>query len=204
MDKNYWDNFYKNHSSDETLQKESTFARFCQENIFKDQKYNILELGSGNGRDAIFFAEKGHSVTAVDQSIAIQRNIKNLDFEQQDFIQMEYSKFKDINVVYSRFTLHAIEVEKENIVIDKVFNHLPDKGLFLIEVRSIKDELFGKGKNVGNNGFITTHYRRFIDSDLFVKKMLAKGFKLRYFTEENNLSIYENDNPFLIRVVFIK
>ena len=33
----------------------------------------------------------------------------------------------------------------------------------MIETRTIYDELFGKGFEVGKNGFITSQYRRFID-----------------------------------------
>jgi hypothetical protein len=43
-----------------------------------------------------------------------------------------------------------------------------------------------------------------VESDYFLKFLLEKGFKLIYFTEENNLSIYKEDNPVLIRIVLEK
>ena len=56
----------------------------------------------------------------------------------------------------------------------------------------------------GDNTFLTDHKRRFIDSNVFVRKMLSLGFVLLYFTEKNNLSIYKDDNPVLMRIVLRK
>jgi tellurite methyltransferase len=208
MDKKYWDEFYKKHGLDKGIQSESTFANFCQNKFFKYQIKNILELGSGNGRDAKYFAKCGHNVIAIDQShsgveIGKEAFMDNVIFIEEDFVNMDYNKFKDINVVYSRFTIHAITEEEENIVISKVTNLLKKSGIFAIEVRSTKDPLYGVGECVGKNAYVTTHYRRFIDSDEFVNKLLP-NYKLLYFTEEDNLSIYKEDNPVLIRLILEK
>ena len=56
MDKKYWNKFYK---KDTVTNKHSDFAEFC----FKEyipQKSTILELGSGNLRDAYFFSINSH------------------------------------------------------------------------------------------------------------------------------------------------
>ena len=44
----------------------------------------------------------------------------------------------------------------------------------------------------------------FIGSDEFVKTAIGLGFKLKYFTEENNLSVRVDDNPVLMRIVLEK
>lgn len=204
MDKDYWKKYYTDNSNTKEIQHASTFAQFCQNKFLKDKSYAILELGSGNGRDAIFFAQNGHQVIAIDQIHAIQEEIDKIKFLEEDFIQMDYSIHNNVDIIYSRFTLHAIKLPEENMVIDKVFKALPSKGYFMLEVRSDKDPLCGQGKAVGDNGFITTHYRRFINSNTFIQKMLQKGFILEYFTEEDNLSVFHNDNPYLIRAIFTK
>ena len=68
MDKNYWDEYYKLHGGDKEISDPSSFAKFILKNFFSEKKLNIVELGSGNGRDAIFFAYNGHNVIAIDQS----------------------------------------------------------------------------------------------------------------------------------------
>jgi len=85
-----------------------------------------------------------------------------------------------------------------------VYAGVNDGGLFCIEVRTTKDPIFGKGENCGDNTFITDHRRRFIDSQVFIKQCLALGFKILYFTEENNLSVHKNDNPVLMRLILQK
>ena len=99
MDTKYWNNYYQNHGKDKGISKCSSFAQFCIENFFTKKNLNIIELGSGNGRDAIFFAKYKHNVTAIDQStIAIDIEKQNLDAEVKkyvnpkalDFIQENY------------------------------------------------------------------------------------------------------------------
>ena len=64
MDKSYWNQFYKKRNE---LMQPSTFAVFCHHNFLQPGS-NIIELGSGDGRDSIFFAREGHFVTGLDQS----------------------------------------------------------------------------------------------------------------------------------------
>ena len=68
MDKNYWDEYYRLHGGNKEISDPSSFAKFILKNFFSEKKLNIVELGSGNGRDAIFFAYNGHNVIAIDQS----------------------------------------------------------------------------------------------------------------------------------------
>ena len=109
-----------------------------------------------------------------------------------------------IDAFYSRFTVHAISKEDEDSLLPKVYNALDDDGLFCIEVRTTKDPLYGVGKYCGDNIYLTDHKRRFIDSNEFLSTMLNIGFRLVYFTEENNLSIYKEDNPILMRIILRK
>ena len=209
MDKQYWDEFYKKFGKSKEIQEASTFARFCQENFFKNKTLKILELGSGNGRDAKFFARMGHKVIAVDQSHEAVKIIKedffdNITFIEDDFTRMNFKKF-DIDVFYSRFTLHSITKKECEMVIDKVANYFDKKeGIFAIEARTTKDKLCGVGKCVGKNAYVTDHYRRFIDSREFLKKVLDKGFEVLFFIEKDNLSIYKDDNPVLLRAILKK
>ena len=213
MDKKYWESYYTKHGQDQGISHHSSFSEFCIKNFFLDKGLNIVEIGSGNGRDAIYFAHHGHKVYAIDQStnaIDIEkRNISN-DVHQNlipiadDFIKMNFSFDNPVGVFYSRFTLHAITKGDEDSLLPNIFNSLESGGLFCIEVRTTNDPLYGVGEDCGDNIFLTDHKRRFIDSNVFVRKMLSLGFVLLYFTEKNNLSIYKDDNPVLMRIVLRK
>jgi ubiquinone/menaquinone biosynthesis C-methylase UbiE len=210
MDKEYWNSFYKDRLA---VNFPSPFAEFCIENYIPPNSY-ILELGSGNGRDAFYFSEKQNSVIAVDQSAEVLRledkkleisSEKNrLTIVRDDFVQMDYSKYTGVNVIYSRFTLHAITLEEEDIILSKVYEFLPEDGLFLIEVRTTQDPLCGVGEDKGDNAYFTDHYRRFVDTQAFIKKVMELGFVIVYFLERDGLSVYKDENPVLMRIVLKK
>jgi len=210
MDRDYWESFYKHRLA---VNFPSSFAEFCLENYIPPQS-NILELGSGNGRDAFYFSEQQNDVIAVDQSAEVNHleeekldvsPTKNrLKIVRDDFVQMDYSKHKGVDVIYSRFTLHAISQEQERIVIDKAYRLLPAGGLFLIEARTTKDPLCGEGEPQGDNAFVTDHYRRFIDSQAFMSKVMSLGYEVLYFIEKSGLSVYKEEDPVLMRIVLKK
>ena len=49
----YWNNFYKKKIIPDYP---SNFAKYCLKNFIK-KNYNLLEIGTGNGRDAIYFSK---------------------------------------------------------------------------------------------------------------------------------------------------
>jgi tellurite methyltransferase len=213
MDKRYWNEFYEQNGQSSELVKNSSFADFCLENYFSRENINIIELGCGNGRDALFFAKNQISTIAIDQSIAGINATKDkmpseisdfIQAEAADFINVDYNQYGTVEAFYSRFTIHSITQNDEDILLSKVFNKLNSKGLLCIEVRTTKDPLFGIGEQCDENTFITDHKRRFICTKVFLDKVLKMGFNLRFFDEANNLSIHKNDNPVLMRIILEK
>ena len=212
MDKAYWDKYYQQHGKDKSISNCSTFADFCLKNFFSPEG-NIVELGSGNGRDAIYFAQHRHMVTAIDQStVAIDIEKEGLPPKvgellkplARDFIKEDYTTFGDIDIFYSRFTMHSITKEDEGVLLPKLYNSLQIGGLLCIEARTIKDPLYGVGEYCDIDTYSTDHRRRFINSNTFLKSLLRLGFELLYFTEKNNLSVYKDDNPVLMRIILRK
>ena len=214
MDKNYWYEYYKLHGEDKEISDPSSFAKFILKNFLSESRFNIVELGSGNGRDAIFFACNGHNVVAIDQSTKVlniqKQNLNNkfamnLHSKEENFIKEDYSRYKKIDAFYSRFTIHSISKSDELELLPKIYDNLDITGLFCVEARTINDPLYGIGEFCGENTFVNdNHKRRFIDTKVFRKQVLDLGFKELYFIEENNLSIYKNDNPVLMRIILQK
>jgi cyclopropane fatty-acyl-phospholipid synthase-like methyltransferase len=208
MDKQYWDNFYRNHSNRSDIIECSTFATFCVENFLNEKTKTIVDLGCGNARDAKYFANE-HIVYALDQSIdqkiVDSNKSSQLNFIEQDFVHDEYNFSNNVDVFYSRFTIHSITKDEQDSLLSKVYRHLNTGGIFCIEVRTTKDSKFGLGKHICDTTYFNdNHTRRFIDSQDFLNKVLLLGFKVRYFNEQNNLSVYKDDNPVLMRVILEK
>ena len=181
-DGDFWDEFYGAHQA---VGFPSPFAEFCQSH-FLDDTTHILELGPGNGRDAFFFYDHGHDVTAVDQSeqgieqclrrAAEIRHPGRVRFHNEDFTTLDPDQFRAVDAVYSRFTLHSIDHHAEARVIDFAWRVLEPGGQLLLEARTIHDPLYGKGTEIGHHEFITDHYRRHIDSQELLTSTLDRGF----------------------------
>lgn len=207
-DLKYW-NFYYN--KNKRLAKESNFASFIKKKFLKT-KLNILEIGTGNGRDAFYLSKYSSSVLAIDQSnTAINENklkvkklnIKNLQFKKLHVNQILKVKNKNkIDIIYARFFMHSINYKKEKLLLNNFSKFNKSQLTIALEFRTIKDKLMNKGKRISKFETFTDHYRRFIDPDKFEKKLINLGFKIFYKKVGINLSKTKNDNPHLCRIIF--
>lgn len=195
----YWKEFYE-------AFKESSHSSFA-EFVYKFYLYNsnkdrvLIDIGCGNGRDSYYFWKCGFKVIGID--IATENTYINerLKFIKSDIKDIEINlKDQDIGYVYLRFFIHAIDEERENILIDflKKINNV----MIFIEARTVNDEMYGIGESVGKNEYISNHYRRFIDIQRLVEKF--KDFKILYIIESNNIAIYKDSNPTLLRLIMVK
>ena len=205
MDKKYWENYYKAHPSPGS----SLCARYVFENHIKDGD-RLIELGSGNGRDSIFFAQNNIQTIAVDQceeeimSLREKYNIPTLSFESADFTKL--NDMSPFDHIYSRFTLHSIKENEENSVINWAYRNLKEGGKFLIEARSKNNELYGLGESVPGepDAYVyNSHYRRFIDTDKLREKLEKAGFEIFLFEEENGFG-GETDQCFFRKIAIKK
>ena len=142
---------------------------------------------------------------SIDKEVINSNKSSLLKLLEQDFVHDQYDFCEKIDVFYSRFTIHSITEEDQALLLPKVYNCLDTGGLFCIEVRTTKDPKFGVGQHVSDTTYFNDgHTRRFISSQEFLKEVLSLGFKLKYFNEQNNLSIYKDDNPVLMRIILEK
>ena len=118
--------------------------------------------------------------------------------------QLDIIKTKDINFIYARFFLHAINEISENIFLKNISKNFQNDTLIAFEFRTIKDVLMKKGKKISKYERLTDHYRRFIDPNKFQNKLEKLNFKILYTKLGINLSKSSNDNPHLCRIIFRK
>ncbi len=201
----YWNQYYKNRVCPE---EPSAFAWYVSTLVEPGKR--MVELGCGNGRDAVFFAARGLDVTAVDMSREAvsqlqSRRIANAAFLWGDFVNSEIHRPESYDYAYSRFTIHSINRGQEQVLLNNLFRGLRPGGKLFIEVRGVNDPLFGKGKRVERNAyFYDNHYRRFIVLDELTDSLEQRGFRVEYAQERTGFAPYGNDDPPVIRVVAAK
>lgn len=205
-DTQYWNVFYENKPK---IEHPSLFAKAIAEDLVPSR--TVLDLGCGNGRDSLYFHSLGLNVTAIDASDRVIEMLQNAHSDENicficdDFVCSSMIYAGQYDYCYSRFSLHAINEEQENDMIKNVYKVLKKGGKFFIEVRSIHDTLYGKGKEVGKNAYIYNgHYRRFIEKDVLEHKLKEVGFTILYSSEETGFAPFGEEDPFVIRMILQK
>ena len=157
-------------------------------------------------------AQNNLNVVAVDQ---VQEEIdylnenhkeENILFVCDDFTNLDYTSHDIINetdfdYIYSRFTFHSINEAKEDRTLDWIENNLDKGGCFLLEARSLNDPMFKQGKSLSDTENYTTHYRRYMNLNKIIEKLESRNFEIIYKIEDNNLAVYKDDNPYVIRII---
>ena len=202
-DNEYWNRFYKDNPP--MIIEESLFAKFVSEYITANR--TLIDLGCGNGRDSLYFCSLGMNVVGIDMSKEAitalnNKNGKDGSFVCGDFVT-EITRYNNcVDYFYSRFSLHAINEAKENILLKNVYSALFPEGLFFIEVRSVKDELFGKGKEICRNTFeYGGHSQRFIVMDELLDHLSMAGFIIKYAEQKKGFAPYQDEDPEVIRII---
>lgn len=203
-DQSYWNRYYE--KKDAKLLKPSNFAVAVANNICSGKQ--LLELGCGNGRDSLFFANKGLYVTGVDASdAAIQALCHQVEgndhamFICDDFVKCRAVFQRQYDYIYSRFTLHAITDEQESELLSNIKEAMFSESLLFIEARTIHDDIYGKGEKVEENAFIYDgHFRRFIDPEVLKRKMEKMGYRVISIEENRGFSPTQDSDPVLLRV----
>jgi len=207
-DEKYWDRYYSGKDSESaTMLEPSLFARTMLHE-YMTAGNDLIELGCGNGRDSVYFAQNGLNVIGIDLSkIIIKKlqdtiNLDNCTFICDDFVNAEAIYQIQYDYCYSRFTLHAINEQQETEVLLKAYNMLKEKGLLFIEARSIHDGKYGLGDKVEKNAFIyDAHYRRYIDPDELVLKLKDIGFAVLQQDESELFAPKKGESTVCVRVV---
>ena len=167
--------------------------------IFKKNNIkNIIELGSGLGRDTIYFAKNNIKVHALDfspsainkineksSSLGLDKLITTEVFDvRKDFTFVK----KDFDACYSHMLYcMALTLDELEILNKKINNILKENGLNIYTVRNTSDGDFKKGLHITEdlyemNGFIVHFF-----SDEKIKKLLNgyKNLEIIRFEEGN-------------------
>lgn len=229
MDKNYWANFYAKHKVGE---KPSLFAKFVWENYLSTrQDLRLIELGCGNGRDALYFAKQGIQTTAIDQvqeevsylathCATTKNGIVNPRFIAGDFTNLNeifrnltphsnntQSRGIIFDCIYSRFTLHSITHTQQESLLSQIPNFIAPNGILAIEARGKKNSLYKQGEPIENeaNAFIhDNHYRRFVDFDNLCEIVESQlNLEILFAKEDRGFAPFNGEDDYFFRIVGI-
>lgn len=155
----HWIGKIKDYASKSWAGKPSPFAIEVQKLLQPES--SVLELGTGAGQDAIFFARNGSNVVATDatdqyfSAIIAQAepdSKKRITFKQLDVTSSFTFEDNSFDIVYAHLVLHYFEDKEMKIIVGEIERVLKPGGLVAIMVNSINDEEYDESR--ANNGII--------------------------------------------------
>lgn len=201
----YWDDYYAA-APDERVPLPSQFAVFVAGEL--DGPHQVVEFGCGTGRDAIFFASRGHQVVGVDAS---SQAVKASEFRARNagidatFLVARVDEARLVDrlpradlplAIYARFFLHAITDAEEQAFLDLAASLTRPGDRLAVEYRTTRDS---SGAKVTRQ-----HYRRFVTPAQVQARALERGFDAEYAVEGFGFAKYQWDDAYVARTVFTK
>jgi tellurite methyltransferase len=166
---------------------------------------DILELGCGVGRDAIYFAAQGHQVIATDAAASVIAHNSEMTDRGVIFMSMDMTKafpFKDerFNAVYSHLSLHYFTNTQTRSIVQEIHRITNDKGIFAFSCKNLSDPNFGKGREIEENLFVReSGVALHLFSRQYVSALLEGLFEILYLEESEQE--YNDEHSSLIHAI---
>ena len=206
MHREYWDEFYARRARAAIGNVPSDFARWLP--TAHDLPQRLIDVGTGNGRDGLWFARQGFDVLGLDFSPASVRlaadsaasagsaaRFEVLDLYDEAAVDDCAGRLGDAMpvTVYGRFLLHAIEDEGRANLFRFAQALGGEGGLLAVEFRTGKDatarHVFGE------------HYRHFLEPGVVVDELEALGAQVLSRDEGHGFAVFGDEDPHVCRLV---
>ena len=201
---NYWDIFYATKAA-KVPAGPSSFARWVTD--LDPRPTSLLDIGSGTGRDSLWFAEQGLRVMGCDYSLkgveyararaderGVQASFRRLnlyDLRQMLAAGALLGPSLEIDAVYARFLVHALEDEgRENLwrLSRSVLAHT--RGRIYLEFRTEPTHhQFGE------------HYRKFVHPEQVASELTSYGFRIEHLEDRHGLAVHKGEDPRVCRII---
>ncbi len=199
----YWADFYAHHG----FARGSSFSAFVD--ALPDLPDTVVDLGCGDGRDALALGARGRRVLGLDRSAtAIQhataraveerldRTVQFAECDVADRVALAAALERAAagpTLYYLRFFLHAIDEATQQGVLDVIDAGARPGDALAAEFRTDRDAATAKVH--------TRHYRRFQSAETFLADLRARGWQVTHHEEGTGLSPYGDEDPVLCRVI---
>jgi len=158
--KQLWDDLHAHNDLRKYSREPTSFALVAAPHFPKETL--VLELGCGEGNDAVFFAKQGCSVLATDfsETVILHNNQRyngdfNIAFGVVDITESFPFGDNSFGVVYARQSLQFFDDITTKEIFKEIHRVLGTRGLLCFSCRSTNDPLlYGKGEEVGKHMFL--------------------------------------------------
>lgn len=190
----YWNSLYSKENYFGT--GPTLLALYAKEIIENNNINNILEIGCGQGRDSIFFANFDYNVTATDisenaikfvEQIKHEQNLQNLQlFIHDTLLPLDFPNM-DFDLVYSNLALQFFNLEQLTHIFSNVKKVMKKNSFFLFSTKKPGDKYFNFGQKLSENSFEYKGITRFFYEKTVIEKLLKEqNFTILNFEDEKH------------------
>lgn len=192
----YWNGLYDHKNFFGT--GPTKLAKYAESLLQNKKINNLLEIGCGQGRDAIHFSQLGYNVNAFDisnKAIKSVEEIKNsLDITNLDLIvhdaekPLSYSK-NNFDFIYSNLALQFFNIDQLQTVFTNIADVMKNNSMLLFSTKKKGDKYYEFGNKVNENAFEYNGITRYFFEKSPLKNVLKNHFEILEFNEDshNNL-----------------
>lgn len=200
----HWEDFYATRAG-EVPAEPTSFARWVAGH--EHRPTSLLDLGSGTGRDAVWFAEQGVSVLGCDYSqLALRyaeeraaeqgssatfRPLDLYDLRQALAVGALLGREAGVDAVYARFFVDALEDGgRRNLWRFSRSVLSGTRGRVFLEFRTEATEhTFG------------AHYRNFVPPEVACSELEFYGFRIEHCEDGHGLAVLREEDPRVCRII---
>jgi SAM-dependent methyltransferase len=203
----HWWSFYFGRPRDAVPAEPSPFARWVHDR--EPPGSAIVDIGSGTGRDSLWFARQEHDTLgldyipaatdhagrqAADEGLPARFRTLNLyDIRQVLTIGGDLAHRDTPPTLYGRFLIHALEDAGRHNLWRIASMCLRRGGRFYLEFRT--------GLDADAEHEFGEHFRRYLDPDTVMAEIEAWGGQLEHRETGHGLARYKHEDPHVCRLV---
>jgi len=154
---------------------------------------NILEIGCGQGRDAIFFSKNGYDVKTFDISkdaisfvnkTKDSLKLKNLNAIVHDVKESFPYEKNSFDFVYSNLALQFFDIHSLEIIFENIHSVMKNDTSLLFSTKKKGDKYYNFGTRITDNAFNSKGIIRYFYDKPDLEELLTKKFSIEKFDDD--------------------
>ena len=176
----FWDRWHETHTTAGKGSHGDDALRIFIDNLPDGEGLRVLELGCGQGKQAVDLARSGYRVSAFDRSpvaiAAARHNAEKagvtVDFLEHDMTQALPYQSQFFSGAFSHLSLHYFDDLKTREIFNELARVLKPGGMCFFTARSVRDPFYGQGDWLSRDLYCHEgHVRRFFDEEYILKEL---------------------------------
>ena len=162
-------------------------AKKAESFLHESKVEKILELGCGQGRDAIHFAQLGYDVNALDisqkaiesiEKVKTELGLTTLQLQIHDITRPLPFSEESFDFIYSNLVLQFFDINQLEQNFHNISKTLKKDSFFLFSTKKIGDKYYKFGTKINENAYESKGIIRYFYDSETLTNVLSKNFEI--------------------------